>query len=90
MGIPYLTAITSAKIDTAIFGGVRAPMNKPTGPSSRSTCSWVTSNSSRRSLRFWVFTLLPNAPTKKAEGFNASMRTMSSSLGSRVKATTVV
>jgi hypothetical protein len=41
-------------------------------------------------LRFWVFTLLPNAPTKKAEGFNASMRTMSSSLGSRVKATTVV
>src|SRR6185312_8525694 len=38
---PFLTAVISARIDTAISGGVRLPMKRPIGPCSRAISAGV-------------------------------------------------
>lgn len=56
-------AMTSAKIETAISAGVRAPMDRPTGPWMRSTWEAKRPAARRRLLRAaWVLPL-PSAPT---------------------------
>ena len=61
---PLRTAVISARIASAISGGVRLPIGRPTGPCRRSTCAGVRSKyCSRRSRRCWLFTVEPSAPT---------------------------
>jgi hypothetical protein len=58
-----LTAVISARIDTAISGGVRAPFFRPTGPCMAASCASLTPNSSRRSRRLAWLRCEPMAPT---------------------------
>src|SRR5918994_2619067 len=60
---PWRTAVISARIATAISGGVLEPMYRPTGPRSRAISSSETSNSRRRSRRASLFFFEPMAPT---------------------------
>src|ERR1700741_3206853 len=60
---PWRTAVISARIATAISGGVLEPMYNPTGPRRRAISSAETSNSLSRSRRASLFFLEPIAPT---------------------------
>src|ERR687898_2039574 len=60
---PWRTAVISARIATAISGGVLEPMYRPTGPRRRAISSSETSNSRRRSRRASLFFFEPMAPT---------------------------
>src|SRR5688572_26089163 len=60
---PYLTAVISARIASAVSAGWRPPRSKPMGPWSRSSWASVIPDSRSRSRRAaWVF-LEPIAPT---------------------------
>src|SRR4051794_39866513 len=48
---PWRTAVISARMATAISGGVLEPIYRPTGPRRRAISSAETSNSFRRSRR---------------------------------------
>ena len=60
---PWRTAVISARIATAISGGVLEPMYRPTGPRRRAISSAETSNSFSRSRRASLFFFEPMAPT---------------------------
>ena len=60
---PWRTAVISARIATAISGGVLEPMYRPTGPRRRAISSAETSNSFSRSRRASLFFFEPIAPT---------------------------
>src|SRR5690242_21441682 len=60
---PWRTAVISARIATAISGGVFEPMYRPTGPRSRAISSAETSKPLRRSRRASLFFFEPMAPT---------------------------
>src|SRR5579859_7147611 len=60
---PWRTAVISARIATAISGGVFEPMYSPTGPRSRAISPSERSNSRRRTRRASLFFLEPMAPT---------------------------
>src|SRR5687768_5290205 len=60
---PWRTAVISARIATAISGGVFEPMYRPTGPRRRAISSLDRSNSSSRSRRASLFFFEPMAPT---------------------------
>src|SRR6185436_1287150 len=60
---PWRTAVISARIATAISGGVFEPMYRPTGPRRRAISSAETSNSFSRSRRASLFFFEPMAPT---------------------------
>ena len=60
----FFTAVISARIATAISGGVRLPMGKPTGPCRRAASSAEMSKyCCRRTRRLSLFTFEPSAPT---------------------------
>src|SRR5260221_3288116 len=63
---PWRTAVISARIATAISGGVFEPMYRPTGPRRRAISSAETSNSLSRSRRASLFFFEPIAPTSNA------------------------
>src|SRR5262245_40066399 len=60
---PWRTAVISARIATAISGGVFEPMYSPTGPRRRAISSADRSNSSSRLRRASLFFFEPIAPT---------------------------
>ena len=60
---PWRTAVISARIATAISGGVLEPMYRPTGPRRRAISPSETSNSFRRRRRASLFFFEPMAPT---------------------------
>src|SRR3954469_17224761 len=60
---PWRTPVISARMATAISGGVLEPMYRPTGPRSRAISSSETSNSRSRTRRASLFFLEPMAPT---------------------------
>src|SRR3990172_468944 len=60
---PWRTAVISARIATAISGGVLEPMYRPTGPRSRAISPSESSNSFRRLRRASLFFFEPMAPT---------------------------
>src|SRR4051812_278734 len=60
---PWRTAVISARMATAISGGVFEPMYRPTGPRSRAISSSETSNSRSRTRRASLFFFEPIAPT---------------------------
>src|SRR3954470_862862 len=60
---PWRTAVISARIATAISGGVFDPMYSPTGPRRRAISCSDKSNSRRRTRRASLFFFEPMAPT---------------------------
>src|SRR6185503_1641703 len=60
---PWRTAVISARIATAISGGVLEPMYRPTGPRRRAISPSDNSNSLRRTRRASLFFFEPMAPT---------------------------
>src|SRR5512132_4399714 len=60
---PWRTAVISARIATAISGGVFEPMYRPTGPRRRAISPSERSNSRSRTRRASLFFFEPMAPT---------------------------
>jgi hypothetical protein len=61
---PFLTAVISARIDTAISGGVLLPIGRPTGPCSLSPSVCDKSKCCiSRLRRRWLLMFDPSAPT---------------------------
>jgi len=61
--MPLREATRSARIASAISGGVREPIARPTGPRSRAISCAVRSKSASRLRRSALVRELPTAPT---------------------------